>query len=351
MCIRDSANPAPGELPCYTFGGTYRDILDVRIAKRVARVCEQPHRILRLEDEELLSNYPSYAERSIYISDGLEGVDKPDVIIFNKMAREIAPIRMTGKYGSQVLKGIVGFQPRPPDPRIVSEDFKEYLETATQTYSQIREKYADLSFMLFCAIPWWWNGFVALETSQIEIRSPFLDNDLINVLYQAPELEGDFGTRFELDLIRKVKPELMRIPTTGTYGGDYPWIISKGINAFIKTLLTLDKVYIREELPFGATHIVGRIDHALKRLYLDRLVMGFADFRRYRVWFRDQLSEYVQDILLDSKTLSRPYWDKRGLEKILHDHIHGRGTYLREIRKALQIELIHRVLLESSYEK
>jgi len=344
------ADPAPGELPCYTFGGSYRDIMDVRIAKRVSKVCQQPHRILRLEDDELLSNYPSYAERSIYISDGLEGADKADVLSFNKMAREIGPIRMTGKYGSQVLKGVVGFQERPPDSRIIAEGFKEYLEIATQTCSQIK-KGADLSFLLFCAIPWWWNGFVALETSQIEIRSPFLDNDLINVLYQAPKLENDFGAKFELGLISQTKPELMSIPTTGTFGGNYPLIISKSIKAFIKLLLTLDKIYIREELPFGMTHIVGRIDHALKPLHLDRLVMGFADFRRYRVWFRDQLAEYVQDILLDNKTLSRPYWNKRFLKKIVNDHICGRGTYLREIRKALQIELIHRVLLENSYKK
>src|SRR5438132_4993491 len=33
----------PGSLPCYTWGGKYRDCADVKIARRTARVCRQPH--------------------------------------------------------------------------------------------------------------------------------------------------------------------------------------------------------------------------------------------------------------------------------------------------------------------
>jgi asparagine synthase (glutamine-hydrolysing) len=32
-------NPGPGELPCYTFTGSYKDILDARIAPKVAKAC------------------------------------------------------------------------------------------------------------------------------------------------------------------------------------------------------------------------------------------------------------------------------------------------------------------------
>ncbi len=75
--------------------------------------------------------------------------------------------------------------------------------------------------------------------------------------------------------------------------------------------------------------------------------MGYADYRRYRTWFRDQLADYLQDILLSEKTLSRPYWDRKNLIQIVTDHIKGRGTYLREVRKALQVELTHRILVEN----
>jgi len=344
MACRD---PKPGALPCYTFGGSYRDIFDVRIAPKVAATCGQTHKTLRLDDENLLKEYPSHVEKATYISDGLEGTNKVDVISFNRMARDIAPVRMTGKYGSQILKGIFGFEARPPYMNIVHEDFKKHIDMAKKKASDLQKGH-KLTFLLQSAIPWWWNAFVTLESSQIEVRSPYLDNDLITLLYKAPPLGSDFGIQFQLGLIGKTKPELMAIPTTGTYGGNSPWPLSNVVKMTVNSLITLDKLFIRERLPYNMTHIIGKIDHLLiSPFHLDRMFLGFADFRRYRTWFRDELSGYLQDILLDQNTLNRPYWDKTNLIKIVNDHIKGRGTYLREIRKVLQVELTHRILLEN----
>lgn len=340
-------NAAPGQLPCYTFGGTYRDIFDMRIAPKVAAVCGQPHTALVLDDEEFLKDYPSQVERATYISDGLEGTEKADVINFNRMARAIAPVRMTGKYGSQVLKGLFGFDARPPYMNIINADFKQYFDMAYKTTAEL-QKGNILTFLLQCAIPWWWNAFITLESSQIEVRSPFLDNDLIKVVYQAPPLPSDFGIQFQLNLIAKNKPELMRIPTTGTYGGNMPWPIPTLVKNSIKVMSIFDKVYIRERLPYNMTHVIARMDKMIiSPIHLDRLIMGFTEFRRYRRWFRDELADYLRDILLSEKTLSRPYWNRNHLIKTVNDHINGKGTYLREIRKVLQVELAHRVLLEN----
>ena len=144
-----------------------------------------------------------------------------------------------------------------------------------------------------------------------------------------------------------MKPELMAIPTTGSYGGNYPWPLSTAIKNGLNFLLILDKIYIREEIPYGMTHIVGRLDSLLSPLHLDKIFMGFADYRRYRVWYRDELADYIKDILLSNKALSRPYWDRKVMIRYINDHINGRGTYLREIRKALQIELVHRIFIDN----
>src|SRR5215831_6176730 len=37
------ANCQPNSLPCYTFGGHYRDCADVKVARAVAEICRQPH--------------------------------------------------------------------------------------------------------------------------------------------------------------------------------------------------------------------------------------------------------------------------------------------------------------------
>src|SRR5215469_11747989 len=61
--------PAPGSLPCYTFGGTYRECRDVTVARQIASACGQQHRVLTVGND-FLSHFPQYAERSIYLSDG-----------------------------------------------------------------------------------------------------------------------------------------------------------------------------------------------------------------------------------------------------------------------------------------
>src|SRR5262249_37597808 len=52
----------PGALPCYTFGGMYRECHDVLVARQVARVSEQPHEVIPV-GQEFLSRFPRYAER------------------------------------------------------------------------------------------------------------------------------------------------------------------------------------------------------------------------------------------------------------------------------------------------
>jgi asparagine synthase (glutamine-hydrolysing) len=346
--IMAGRNAAPGELPCYTFAGSYRDTLDVRLAKRVAETCCQPHHILRLDDERFLAEYPSHLQRSIYFTDGLEATDAVDVICLNKLARDIAPARMTGKYGSQVLKSLSGFKARPPERELFDPDFAKYLDLAKLTCEGLERKH-NLSAMLSQEIPWWWNGFVASESTQVSVRSPFLDNDLISVLYQAPSRAMDFGSNFQVDFIRKRNPKLMTIPTNRGLGGSSNPLVSYPIRWIFQLLNTADKLYIREELPFSLTHVVARCDYLLSSFSLDRIIMGFGDHRRYRIWFRDQLAEFLQDTLLSTKALSRPYWNKPCLERVVNGHINGRGTYLREIRKALQIEMIHRILLERAW--
>ncbi|MDI6699558.1 MAG: hypothetical protein QME85_11600 [Candidatus Saccharicenans sp.] len=191
---------------------------------------------------------------------------------------------------------------------------------------------------------------MALETSQIEIRSPFLDNDLIRILYRAPELPKNFGIKFELDLIARCMPELLQVPTTGTHGGKGIKPLAEIRRVFILSKMLIDKAYNHEELPYNLTHYFARLDKKIiTTLHLDRLISGHSEFRRYRRWYRDELSDYIKEILLSEKTLSRPYWNRQGLIRVVNDHIKGKGNYLREIRKVLQIELLHRVIMERTY--
>jgi asparagine synthase (glutamine-hydrolysing) len=335
-------NPAPGQLPCYTFGGQYRDIYDIRIAPLVAQACKQPYSILAMDDEQYLKSYPESVERMIYVSDGTGSVVDTDMLHFNKMARQISPVRMTGKYGSQVLKHVLGFQDRPPYEQLIHGDYRHFLTEARET---CRSLYKDneFSFFLYSELPWWWNGIIAVESSQVNVRSPFLDNDIVKLIYQAPVINKNAGEQIQLKLIARNSPTLLKIPSTSAHREGASYIRRKAM----KYLIIADKLYVRERLPYGLTHKVAKIDRFLGPLHIERWVVGLLTFRRNRTWFRDQLSQYLLDTLLCPTTYNRPFWDKASLDKFLKDHIAGKGTYLREIRKALQLELLCRVFVDS----
>jgi asparagine synthase (glutamine-hydrolysing) len=51
-------------------------------------------------------------------------------------------------------------------------------------------------------------------------------------------------------------------------------------------------------------------------------------------------------MLLDSRTLSRPYWQKKNLEAMVRRHTKGDRNYTNEIHRVLSLELAHRLFLD-----
>ena len=96
----------------------------------------------------------------------------------------------------------------------------------------------------------------------------------------------------------------------------------------------------------GMPQSVAKIDHALSPLHLERLFLGRHKYYHFRVWYRDQLSNYVQEMLLDSRSLSRPYLNRRTVEAMVHGHIHQGRNYTNEIHGLLSLELLHRLFVD-----
>src|SRR5205807_9655632 len=77
----------------------------------------------------------------------------------------------------------------------------------------------------------------------------------------------------------------------------------------------------------------------------ERLFLGRHKFYHFRVWYRDELSGYLKDILLDSTARNRPYFRRAGLEAMIEDHIGGRRNHTLEIqdRKSTRLNSSHLV--------
>lgn len=328
--------PLPGSLPCYTFGGTYRDCQDVIVARKVADACNQPHEVIHA-GKAFLSRFNHYAERTVYLTDGCADVRRASDLYLNERTREIAPIRMTGNYGSEVLRGVRAFKPGKPLPGLFHQEARPSFRQAEETYKSLLQGH-PLSFAVFKQAPWHHYGLLALEETQVSLRSPFLDNALVRTVFRAPK-STYANNGISLRLIEDGNPALRRIPTDRGVGEAGPVeAVSREIHEFFaKAEYAYD---------YGMPQWLAQLDHFLSPFHLERLFLGRQKFNHYRVWYRDPLAGYIREMLLDSCTLSRPYIERKSLEAIVQAHLKGNRNYTTEIHNVLTLELLHRIFID-----
>src|SRR5438094_392680 len=331
--------PPPGSLPCYTFGGMIRDCRDVLIARQVARACEQSHEVIPV-GEDFLSCFPHYAERTVYLTDGCADVSRSPDLYVNEKAREIAPVRMTGNYGGEVLRRLRAFKPVEPLPGLFRPEFLPYVRQAEETYVSLLKGH-PVSFAVFRQGPWHHYGILALEETQLSLRSPYLDNDLVRTVYRAPE-SALANNDVSLRLIADGDAALRRIPTDRGLGGARGRLAAAACHGFLEFLFKAEYAY-----DHGMPQWLARIDHLLSPFRLERLFLGRHKFYHFRLWYRDALSGYVQEMLLDPRTLSRPYLEPNRLEAMVRGHLRGDRNYTSEIHTVLTLEHLHRLFLDS----
>ena len=97
---------------------------------------------------------------------------------------------------------------------------------------------------------------------------------------------------------------------------------------------------------YGMPQWVAWVDGRLSRLRLERAFLGRHKFYHFRLWYRDALSGYVREMLLDRRTLSRPYIEPNRLRSIVESHLSGTRNYTMEIHKLLTLELVHRLFID-----
>jgi asparagine synthase (glutamine-hydrolysing) len=93
---------------------------------------------------------------------------------------------------------------------------------------------------------------------------------------------------------------------------------------------------------------VARVDHLFAPFHLERLFLGRHKLLHFRLWYRDSLAGYVQQMLLDPKTLSRSYLEPKRVEDIVRAHVKGVKNYTSTIHKLLTLELLHRQFLDAA---
>jgi asparagine synthase (glutamine-hydrolysing) len=274
------------------------------------------------------------------MTEGTVDVNRASDLYVSEKVREIAPAKIVGTYGSEIVRHAVMFKPAEPFAGLFSPDFLPHVRNAGTTYAALRRQH-PVTFAAFRQSPWYHHGILALEQSQLTVRSPFMDNEFVRTVYRAPRDRSTNGD-VRLRLIRDGSPALGRIRSDRGVGGN-----AGRLSGFFTRALQEFTFKAEYAYDYGMPQPVARVDHLLSRLRLERLFLGRHKLLHFRVWYRDALSAYVREMLLDRRTLSRPYLEPKKVEAVVKGHIKGDRNYTREIHKLLSMELLQRLFYDA----
>jgi asparagine synthase (glutamine-hydrolysing) len=329
--------PTNGLSSCCTFGGVWGETFDIVKARQIAAICGHHHETIKL-DGNFFKDFPALALRSVYLSDGNHDAFGAHDIYLNRLARQIAPVRLTGKFGSEVIKTrrLIPWQSYNTD--FVQPDLRALLDEL-RPRDRFKQKYC-LNTLLFEEIPWYESGRVAVEQSQLTLRTPYLDNDLVKLMFQADsEVRG--AGQLQPRYIREKAPELNTILTNmGGLGNGGP-VLAKVRYLLYRALFKMEYYYL-----FATPHWLTWIDRKLEKLKLEEIVAGREKFEGYRIWIRSHLSDFIMQTLSNPNAHYVQFFDRRTVQHMVARHLAGTHNYLNEINKVLTIELAYASLID-----
>jgi asparagine synthase (glutamine-hydrolysing) len=327
-CLPPTVNPPV----CYTFSGRKHSTVDQRVAARVAAACGLEHHVLDIR-EDFLVNYPDWLDRTVRVTDGYSGAVGAHEMYFNARARQVSPVRLTGNFGSEVLRSVSTFKPINLAPELVDHDFIGAVQCCAR---QAHVTSHPVTFAAFQEIPWRLFGNLAAGRCSVTFRTPYLHNEIVALAFRAPDASRQ-SPDSALRLIRDNSSSLSRIPTDMGLKPDDRGPTAATRRLFNLVASKLDYVY-QEGVPQRLSWGAGLIDRLASKGPRHR-------YLPYRHWFRNELANHVANVLTDSSTSQLPYWNRTALESIAHEHISGRKNYVREINAVMSLEAAHRLIV------
>jgi asparagine synthase (glutamine-hydrolysing) len=336
--IMASLHAAPGSTPCYTFGSMYRTTYDLALSRQVAAVCRQPHHTLEL-DRPFLDEIGANLEKSVYICDGYLGLSGAAELYLNRRARFIAPARITGNWGGELLRGVRAFKCSLPKGNFVLPELAARMSESAEEFSKPSVT-NPVSYALFCQMPVQGYGRYAIERSQMRMRAPFLANDVVASIFQAPA-NSDRAIARSREIIGQ-NPALLSIPTErGLLGND------SGFGTALRSAYR--KVVIKAEYmtSHGASDLMAKVSSSLPSGLLETRFLGRDKFAHFRLWMRNEISGFVRETLLSRESSLSNWFETRKIEAMVNDHIGGRANYTDELDKLLTVAAACRSLLKA----
>jgi asparagine synthase (glutamine-hydrolysing) len=321
---------------CYTFSGLTDDTLDQQLAARVAAACQLEHHTLRIGPD-FLSHYGRYVDRTVYVTDAASGATGAHEIYLNAQARQLAHVRLTGNFGSEILRSMSTFKPIHLAERLFHRDVVGLVSSSLRPTAPANGQH-PVTFSAFQEIPWNLFGNMAAGRSQVTFRTPYLDNEIVSLAFRAPATSRRTSD-VALRVVSDNHEALSRIPTDrGFLAGSSG--VAQAMRRIVSELTFKLDYFHQEGLPRRFSRFDGMIG-GLSQIGS----LGRHRFLPFRHWFRRELAAYVTEVLTDPRTSRLPYWNSAFLEPMARDHMAGRRNYVREINAVLTLEAADRLIV------
>jgi asparagine synthase (glutamine-hydrolysing) len=323
-------------MACYTFSGNNGLTLDDKIAARIAAASNLEHNLLRLE-RDFFSCFSAQLDKTVFVTDGCAGLSNAHELYLNRKARQLAPIRLTGSFGSEILRSFSTFKPVPLSPDLFSNEWRA--KTNSQIGNIREHKARPITFAAFKDIPWNLFGNLEAGRSQLPFRSPFLDNELVALVFQAPEHIRK-SSLASFDLVRANNPVLSEIPTDRGFGGRNSGLKFLSRRAFAELTFRLDYYTIA-----GLPRPAAALNSIYKSVVGKTKIAGMHKFVRYSSWLRKELAPYIREVLSSARVRGNSIWNRDFIDQLATAHISGRHDYSAEIHFVITLDAIERRLL------
>lgn len=362
-----AAYASQSETPITTFTFGAKNCTEQKIASEVAE---------RLGLENIFYEIPpdfiaNYSKQIVYKGDGLVRIrDCHFIALLDEVRKRVHTVLLgtfggdlSGRPAGRLSKELVGLKKRK---QVINYLFRFYStvlpvaahqkaftngffkETEGRVEKNFIRTFSEIQFSLPSDISDYWEyrnrePRYIFQNSQhinwyLETRHPFLDNNIIDF----------FAFRFPPDLRRK---EIFGVHVEDvflqkTLSLDFPSLSDIPWHGYPPDASTLRLILIG-----GRRFIRKRILAMLEKLLQTRINAIYGDFRRYEDWLRTSSKAYTLDILLDPKTLKRPFFRQDFVTKMIKDHMNHKENHDQLICDLINFELLNRLFFEATDEK
>jgi len=315
----------PAEMITY---GYHDRVSDYLISKKIAAIMDVPHHFIPLKPVEEQISLDSI-KKTVHITDGMVIYSIPSILPYIKdlFTNKICN---TGKFGNEMFHPIIlslidKLKNTTPAPYLASK-------FANQGYEiNIPDNEIVATVEENCRLIWY--GNLAIESTFMHVRTPYMDNDIIKLAIQCPdELKViDIPKYF----ITKKNLKLANIPT------------DKGLVFNTKsTKAKFDAIEYRVKDFFTRLSKTDRISPAMSKI-ANKLPYANSNItlKPYRI-LNKILEKGGYDLLNEDRSMGRYYLDRDKMKQMIEDHRNKKIDNREFVSRLVILELYSREFID-----